>query len=139
MTPIVLDASTTVAFLLPDEKSKLATAAVRAALRNGLLVPALWAYEVENALLVAYRRKRVTSFELDGAFAELRTWTVRIEPPSGFGVTASVATRTGLTLYDASYVCVALNSGAQLATLDRKLRDAARAFGASLFEENPLE
>ena len=115
--------------------STYATAAVRSALHDGILVPSLWAYEIENALLIIHRRKRITDTELDDAFAELATWSVRSQPPYGFGVSARIAANTGLTSYDASYLSVALNSGSRLATLDRKLRDAARNLGARLFED----
>lgn len=109
---------------------------MRSALRDGILVPSLWAYEIENALFIIHRRKRITVTELDEAFAELASWSVRIQPPHSFGVTARIAANTGLTSYDASYLSVALNSGARLATLDQKLRDAARNLGARLFEDD---
>ena len=41
---------------------------------------------------------------------------------------ASVAERYRLTAYDAAYLCVAERLGAPLATLDRKLGEAARAY-----------
>lgn len=43
------------------------------------------------------------------------------------GIAADLADRHGLTLYDASYLELAIRRGLPLASLDRKLRAAATA------------
>jgi len=53
---IVLDASTTLAAVLPDEDSEFARAAISAAVHGDLVVPALWPYEIQNVLATAVRR-----------------------------------------------------------------------------------
>ena len=47
---LILDASTALAAVLPDEDSGFARAAVAAALRDGLVVPTLWLYEIQSRI-----------------------------------------------------------------------------------------
>ena len=58
---IVLDASIALAAVLPDENSDFARSAAAVAAEEGLRVPALWSYEVQNGLAMAYRRNRIDS------------------------------------------------------------------------------
>jgi hypothetical protein len=52
----ILDASTALAAVLPDEDSTFARAAVAAAICDGLVVPTLWQYEFQNGHATALRR-----------------------------------------------------------------------------------
>ncbi len=62
---VVIDASTALAAVLPDEHSGFARAAVAAALEESLIVPVLWIYEVQNALAVAVPPGTVIVFAID--------------------------------------------------------------------------
>ena len=59
MTEIVLDASVALAWCFPDEASQYADEVLVALEGRRVIVPAVWALEITNALLVAERRKRV--------------------------------------------------------------------------------
>lgn len=133
---VVLDASVALAAVLPDERSDSARAALTVALRDGLIVPSLWAYEVQNGLATALRRNRLDSETLDQALAALRRFDARMEPPQGLGLELQLARTHELSAYDAAYLAVAQAAGAKLATDDRKLREAAQRVGVALFAQS---
>jgi predicted nucleic acid-binding protein len=131
---VILDASTALAAVLPDEDSTFARAAVGAALRDGLVVPTLWFYEIQNGLVSAIRRKRIDDESAHEALDALRGLAPDVEPPQGLGRELRLATRHTLTAYDAAYLAVALNTGAILASNDGALREAAEHLGVPMFQ-----
>lgn len=128
MSPaFVLDASCVASAVLPDENSDYAAAAMRAAALGGAVVPDLFWHELGNLLLMAERRLRLpegrAEIEWEAVFG------LPIETrlgPSG-GATLAVARRFKLTAYDACYAVQAIEVGAPLATLDRRLSAAGEA------------
>ncbi|MDQ2857318.1 MAG: type II toxin-antitoxin system VapC family toxin [Candidatus Eremiobacteraeota bacterium] len=82
------------------------------------------------ALLVRKQRLDARrSARIGAALDALRISTV---PPEGEGwrvSTTALAARHALTVYDASYLALALRSGGLLATTDRALRAAAQEYG----------
>jgi predicted nucleic acid-binding protein len=69
----VLDASIALQWFFEDEADRNYSLAVLASLsENRALVPLLWFYEVGNGLLMACRRKRVTSGQIDGFLERLK-------------------------------------------------------------------
>jgi predicted nucleic acid-binding protein len=89
----------------------------------GLRVLDLTAYEVGNALLrgQAKASEKQVAIVLD-SLAEI---CPAFRPnPEEFRLAAKLASRHGLTLYDAAYAAVAKNRKATLATLDEQLLDA---------------
>lgn len=129
---LILDASTALAAVLPDEDSLFARAAVAVAVRDGLVVPTLWLYEIQNGLATALRRRRIDSASAHEALKALQGLAPEIQPPQGFGRELSLAQTHALTAYDAAYLAVALNTGARLASNDDQLRRAAERIGVPL-------
>ena len=65
---------------------------------------------------------------------------IRIDPESSetvFDQVFKLAEQYRLTIYDASYLELAIREGLPLATLDNDLRKAARALGVQLVEPQP--
>jgi predicted nucleic acid-binding protein len=58
---IVLDASLTLAWALPDEASAYSDAVLVRVAEFSAVVPGLWLHEVSNGLLMAQRRGRYTA------------------------------------------------------------------------------
>jgi len=130
---LVIDASTALAAVLPDEHSEFARAAVAAALDETLVVPVLWIYEVQNGLAAALRRDRLDAGSANEALDVLRALPVELAAPQGLGQDYRLATTHALTCYDAAYLAVALGSGGRLATNDKQLRAVAERLGVALF------
>lgn len=124
----MLDASVALAWCFDDESSAYSEAVLDALESAEVFVPALWAMEVANTLMLAARKKRLDSKELErriGFFGELPIAVDHVSPEAVFGSLRPLAAEHGLTIYDAAYLELALRLSAPLATLDSKLRTAA--------------
>lgn len=132
----VLDASVTVAWCFDDESTPF-TEGVLDLLSAGAegVVPGIWPLEVANALLVAERRKRISVAQataLLDRIAQLPVSVETVEADRAFNQVLSVARQQRLSEYDAAYVELALRRALPFATLDDKLRQAARQAGITL-------
>jgi predicted nucleic acid-binding protein len=126
---LVLDSSVTLARIWGDETTPAVTQVFELLRDNGAWVPSLWRLEVANALEMEFRRGRHPAEFRDGALADLALLPIQIDPDTdrqAWGATARLAEKHRLTLYDSTYLELALRRGLPLATLDRQLRAAAR-------------
>ena len=133
---IVLDASVVVAWFFEDESTSFSEG-VLDLLSAGMevLTPAIWPFEVANALLMAERRKRIKMAQVTALLARIAGLRISVEPiqtSSAFNQILSIARQNNLTEDDAAYVELALREGLPLATLDAGLRTAARHLGIAL-------
>ena len=132
----VLDCSVAVAWVLNDESSAEADGWGEV-MANGqsALAPVIWPLEMANVLLVAERRKRITPDE--GNFLLTRLEALPISVESGLDLSQrltilSLARRNRLSAYDAAYLETSLRCGLPLATLDDRLKRAARDTGVAV-------
>lgn len=131
----VLDCSIAMSWVFRDEATS-ATDRLRDVLAdNRALVPALWATEIANALLVATRRRRIATKEWPELRMQLDALPIDVDSIStarAWGPVLDLAAAHDLTAYDATYLELAMRRGLPLATLDRDLRTAARAEGCMM-------
>ena len=125
----VVDASVSAAWFLPDEATARTEAALPATTTHEVWVPALWLLEVGNPLMKAQRRKRIAADKrrkLAAAAAALRIGVDR--EPVAITALDELASRHGLSAYDAAYLELALRRSLPLATLyDALLAPIAKA------------
>lgn len=138
MPGLVVDASVSAAWFLPNESTPYTEAALQATAVSEVWVPALWLLEIGNLMLNTQRRKRINEAkrrELVAAAAALRLRVDR-EPVSMVDLNA-LAARHRLTVYDAVYLELALRRALPLATQDKALLAAMAAAGvvSPMFEE----
>ena len=126
---VVLDASAVLSWLL-DEGDRRAK--VLALLGRTLLAPTIWLDEVPNGLVVQERAGRLTAPRRAGMLAQVEALPVQIAPSPGVRRIAQLAIESGLTVYDAEYLHLAVERGASLLTFDRQLADAARSRGVTV-------
>ena len=124
----VLDASCAVAMVL-DEAEVLSTTrrAFAQVLSRGVIVPAVFWYEVRHALLRAHRRGGLTKPGLVRARQQVADLTLEADGSHEETRAFDLAERHGLSFYDATYLETALRRTAALATVDRRLAAAAVA------------
>lgn len=127
---LVLDASMTLSWLLPDEQSESSVAVQsNMAEAEAVWVANHWHLEVANSLCMAERKKRLDAAGVARAvtlFTQLPV-TVDVETNKHAGAeTLSLARQHTLSVYDAAYLELALRLGATLATLDGQLRTVAK-------------
>lgn len=131
VSSVVLDASATAAWLLPDEASE-ASRRVYARIRRGALEPQApdhWLWECGNIIANGVKRGRLTAPDA------LLTWSVldairsRIEltspAPAQARAALALAVDDGLSLFDAAYLWLAISLKLPLLSHDRNLRSAA--------------
>ncbi|HEY4956341.1 MAG TPA: type II toxin-antitoxin system VapC family toxin [Caldimonas sp.] len=128
---VVLDASTTAAWLLPDEASDSSRAAYRR-LRRGALelhAPQLWLWECGNIIANGVKRRRIAPADALLTWSVLDAVRARVElmspEPSQVRAALVLAIDHGLSLYDAAYLWLALSLQLPLLTADVRLRRAA--------------
>jgi predicted nucleic acid-binding protein len=126
----IVDSSFALAWVMKDEAGP-ETDKVLDSLGRGAkaFVPALWHWEIANALLGAERRKRATRTEINGHMLLLRSLPIEIDEGAvsqAWGATHLLAQQHTLTSYDAAYLELAIRRGLPLATLDAALRAAAQ-------------
>ncbi len=132
----VLDASVAACWCFADEATPTSDSLRESLTERKAVVPTLWHAECANLLLVAERRKRMTPercAELLELFDILPLETVD-ESDRMRGPVLLLARAHRLTIYDATYLDLAIQRGIELATRDRDLRCAARKAGVTLIE-----
>jgi predicted nucleic acid-binding protein len=135
VSDFVLDASLALQWFLEDEANREYSLKILASLsENRALVPVLWFYEVGNGLVMASRRKRIASDQIEGFLARLKTLPIDAvqQTPSEIFELPVTAKQHHLTNYDAAYLSLALRFGLPLATNDSNLRKAATAASVEL-------
>lgn len=133
----VVDASVALSWAFTDEGGDVSTRALDRLRDDEAFVPALWGLEVANGLLTAERRSRITPAETVDFCRLLLSLPIAVDPAErrrGFDVLAPLARAHDLTSYDSAYLELAARLAAPLATLDGRLRDAARDAGVTLLE-----
>jgi len=130
--PFVLDASVAGPWILADEPSETAVRIAHRLLSEDALVPALWWYEVRNLLVVCERRGRLERSDSDLFLSRLADYPIKVDIEVDWDATMRLARRHQLTVYDASYLELAIRSRVQLATLDGALLRAAAKEGVEL-------
>lgn len=87
-------------------------------------------------MLRTQRARAVSATEISAFLDKLERLAIqhdRPHTPDRWRSTHNIATTHALTAYDAAYVELAARSGSNLATFDKKLADAARAYGVPVF------
>ncbi len=132
---LVLDASLTLAWALPDEASGYSDAILKTVASGRAWVPAIWPHEVANGLVMAQKRRRFTAAQRIAFVEELLKLPIEVDRQSVRSVLdshAQLAEQYALTAYDAAYLDLALRKGMPLATQDKALRTAAEKAGVKL-------
>jgi len=133
----VLDASATLACLLPDEQPTALPPWADHVDTARIVVPPTWPIEVANGFIMAVRRKRIPAASVAELAEPLSIWSIAIEAPNvviAMKQIAVVARDHGLTAYDAAYLEIALRLRLPLVTLDRHLAKAAELAKITLLE-----
>jgi len=133
----VIDTSITMAWCFEDEATAATDDALERLRDEDVAVPAIWPLEVANVLLVAERRGRLSEAQASRFLGLLDQLPIGIDDARQdlAGIIAA-GRRHHLSSYDASYLVLAERLGAPLATLDRRLAEAAAHAGVPLLTEH---
>lgn len=129
----VIDASVAAAYCFDDEDEPVADAAF-ARLEGGAtaVAPALFWFELRNAVLVGSRRGRIDNQQIKRVLNRINRAAITIDRLPSSDALFDLAQRHRLTFYDAAYLELAQRERIELATLDAALARAATAEGVAL-------
>ncbi len=133
---MVIDSSVALASLFSDESNSYADSALDRCRDCAAVVPSLCLLEVANALIVAERRGRIDEPGSIRGLALLRDLPLQVETDLSDASVDRILTlsrRHSLSAYDAAYLELAQRLGLPLATLDDRLKSAAREEGVETF------
>ena len=131
----VVDASVTLGWVFTDEHNATSDALLAQVADHGAVVPLLWRLEIASALQNGIKRKRIDAAYRDSAIQKLLRLPIEIDPDTNdyaWTTTLHLADVHQITVYDASYLELALRRGLPLATRDEQLAAAAISAGATL-------
>lgn len=134
---VVMDASAAIAFALNETLPDTLGNAIAAALLDEPVVPALWRYEFANILVTSVRRKRITQEFCEQKLDQFAGLPFHHDGNSNEQILrdcVNLATDHKLTVYDASYLELAVRLKLPLVTLDGPLGAAARAEGVEVVD-----
>ena len=99
---------------------------------EGAIVPTIWLLETANVLLYAERQQRISKIQAHHALYNLKNLPIAIDQTTldcAWVKTLELVENYKLTLYDASYLEIALRYNLPLATFDKSLRQACYGCG----------
>jgi predicted nucleic acid-binding protein len=132
---LVIDASAALEWVFADEASARSDRLFERVAKEGATVPAIFHSELANVLLQAERRKRITREYSAERLAVIAALRLTNDPESivrSAHEALTLARNEGLTVYDATYLELALRLGVDLATRDGELMAAAKRNGVRL-------
>lgn len=131
----VIDTSIVMTWCFIDEANQYADAVLEHLAEATAVVPTIWPLEVVNVLLVAERRRRLRSVDSARFLALLSQLPIHVEPAwadASMTDLLALGRSHDLSSYDAAYLDLAIRQGLPIATLDRKLAEAARSMDVPL-------
>jgi predicted nucleic acid-binding protein len=133
--PLVLDASVTISWCFAGEGSPLTESIYDQVIDDAATVPAVWPFEVANALTMGERRGRLASAQRLRFTALLRALPITVDGSDlarTLGSVVDLANALGLIAYDAAYLELALRTSLPLATQAYRMRAAAQRAGVAV-------
>lgn len=131
MTRFVIDASVLAALALTEGSSR-AAGALQRLLGASALAPPLLYFEIRNVLIVNERRGRLTDEQSERFLQNLKRLPIEIDQDCDDVRLLALARKHKLTVYDATYLELAVRQRLPLATLDAALERAARVEGVGI-------
>jgi predicted nucleic acid-binding protein len=128
----VVDASIAGAWLLPDEVNTTAELVMTSMAEEDAVAPDLLRHEIRSILLSAEKRERISADFVHSALARFRSLPLQLSGSGDDTEVVRLSRKYRLSAYDAAYLALALLEQLPLATLDRRLADAARAEGVAV-------
>ena len=129
MNSFVVDNSVVMSWCFNDEASKYGDSVLDRLAQSTAMVPPIWPLEVVNVLLVAERRNRLKQVDSVRFITLLSQLPIVVEhegPERKMKDLLSLGRANNLSSYDAAYLDLAMRNDCPIATLDKKLIEAAK-------------
>ena len=135
MTAIVLDCTVAMSWILEDETAPETEILLDRVTADGAVVPGIWQLEIANVMLQAQKRTRLDNSMIEEGLRLLENLPILTDQETsqrGVREILRHARPHGLTAYDAAYLELAARIGSPLATLDKRLAEAAGTSGVEV-------
>lgn len=136
MNKFVIDCSATMSLFLPDENDTNYTNIIHKQLENkDCIVPSIWCYEIANVLLSCKKRNRLDDKQINEIANLIYKLPIDVENNNLHFIhnnVFNIASLNELSIYDASYIELAIRFNCSIATLDKKLIDVAKKLNVGL-------
>lgn len=135
MKDFVVDNSVVLSWIFKDEHSRKSQEILNQLADRKAFVPSLWPYELANALWTAERNGRIKEADSAAFILYLRDLPICIEETAYGNITKdtlSVSRERDITVYDASYIELAIRKRLAMATFDRKLINICDQMGVAV-------
>ena len=129
MNSFVVDNSVVMSWCFNDETNNYGDAVLDRLAESTAIVPPIWPLEVVNVLLVAERRNRLKQVDSVRFITLLSQLPIDVEhegPERKMKDLLSLGRANNLSSYDAAYLDLAMRNDCPIATLDKKLIEAAK-------------
>ena len=123
----VLDCSLLSTLFLPDEKSEKISRFIKE--NSNFHVPSLFWFEINNVISVSVKRGRISHENTEQLFSLLEKLPIKTHFELEHRNTLEISVTHNLSSYDSSYLSLAVELDAKLATLDRAMILASRKLG----------
>ena len=133
----MVDASAALAWLLPRQATPEAAAFFTDDEARVLVAPFVFEWEVQNVLLAAHRGGKLSDEGLRRTRAELVELAIHVADPFAPALVSDLAEARGLSLFEAAYLAMAAELGADVASGDAMLLAACRADRVGVFDVRP--
>lgn len=130
---LVIDVSAVVSLALSDEDAAFGERVLHVVSEHGAWAPAIFWFELRNVLVVAERKKRLSTAATTAFLHDVGLLAIRVDPAPEEASTLHLARKHQLSVYDASYLELAIRKALPLATLDVPLRTAAMKEDIGIF------
>lgn len=132
MKTVTIDASAAASWLFPQQRTRRADAFLEGGDYERLIAPDIFVWEIGN--LIA---RRLKPDERAAALDMLSLLQIEMAPSRPSGAVLELvgfAERHGVSLFDAAYLQLCLQTDARLASRDTRLLEAAHAAGVNLLD-----
>ncbi|TAJ64953.1 type II toxin-antitoxin system VapC family toxin [Brevundimonas sp.] len=135
MTKLIVDASAAASWLLASQATRSALDLLDRLGTFDLVAPHIFQWEIGNVLV--RQTRRVSGFDLQEALILLDDFDIELAPPwerNDLRLLGLFAASRGLSLFDASYLWLAMAVDGAVASRDGSLLGAASAAGLPVFD-----
>ena len=133
----VVDNSVVMSWCFKDETNRYADAVLDKLSESTAIAPSIWPLEVVNVLLVAERRKRLKQADSVRFITLLSQLPIVVEDKGsekGMNDLLTLGRTNLLSSYDASYLDLAMRKDCPIATIDKKIMEAAKEVSVTILE-----
>ena len=120
---------------LNEEAAETSSKLLKSIIKNEIVVPGLWAYEVTNTLTISVRRNKLTVAETYGLIKDIQLLPIEFDKPTTENLSSifNIANEHNLSAYDAAYIELALRTNTQIASFDKEIIKVSERLGIKIF------